>query len=173
LWGAAYGVQVGAEEPPSKLFDNASELTTAGLSLNLICQQYPDPKLRALLRRARVRLLFLDPDGESIKRRNMEEDHDEEHLSAWTRSNISVIRRLRDDLGPDADKLEMRTYDETIRFNLMFIDNRICVMQTYLPAFRGLDSPAFVLERVDSDISGLYAVYDQIFTSLWEKSKPL
>lgn len=161
------------EIPTSKLFDRASEVAAAGLSLNLICQQYPDLKLRALLRRASVRLLFLDPDGEAVKRRNREEGHEDGHLSAWSRGNINIMSRLRDDLGADAGNLEMRMYDETIRFNLMFIDQRLCVMQTYLPALRGLDSPTFVMERTGNELSDLYAVYDQIFASLWETGKPL
>ncbi|MEV6890784.1 DUF5919 domain-containing protein [Kribbella sp. NPDC051137] len=161
------------EIPTPKLFDNASEVSAAGLSLNLICQQYPDLKLRALLRRASVRLLFLDPDGESIRRRNREEGHEEGHLSAWSRGNINIMSRLRDELGGAADKLELRMYDETIRFNLMFIDQKLCVMQTYLPALRGLDSPTFVMERTGSDSSDLYSVYDQIFASLWETGKTI
>jgi hypothetical protein len=159
------------EMPTPRLFDAASDLAAAGLSLNLICQQYPNLKLRALLRRASVRLLFLDPDGEAIERRNREEGHEEGHLSAWSRGNINIMRRLRDELG--ADKLELRMYDETIRFNLMFIDQQTCVMQTYLPGLRGLDSPTFVMERSDGKSSDLYSVYDQIFTSLWETSKIL
>ncbi|TDO67687.1 hypothetical protein EV651_103601 [Kribbella sp. VKM Ac-2571] len=161
------------EIPTPKLFDSASEVAAAGLSLNLICQQYPDLKLRALLRRASVRLLFLDPDGESIQRRNREEGHEEGHLSAWSRGNINIMSRLRDDLGEAADKLELRMYDETIRFNLMFIDQRLCVMQTYLPALRGLDSPTFVMERTGNESSDLYSVYHHIFASLWESGKTI
>jgi hypothetical protein len=64
-------------------------------------------------------------------------------------------------------------YDETIRFNLMFIDHTTCVMQTYLPSLRGLDSPTFVMKRSSENPPDLYSVYDQIFTSLWETSKIL
>ncbi len=64
-------------------------------------------------------------------------------------------------------------YDETIRFNLMFIDQKLCVMQTYLPGLRGLDFPTFVMERSGDESADLYSVYDQIFTSLWETSKIL
>jgi hypothetical protein len=59
--------------PPHRLFDEANSVDAAGLSLNVLCQQYPDRSLRALLARARLRLLFLDPDGDSIKRRTAEE----------------------------------------------------------------------------------------------------
>lgn len=162
------------EMPPTKLFDQAQTIDAVGLSLNLICQQYPDLKLRALLRRASVRLLFLDPDGESIQRRNREEGHEEGHLSAWSIGNINIMKRLREDLPPEAaERVELRMYDETIRFNLMFIDNQLGVMQTYLPALRGLDSPTFLMQRSGPDGADLYSVYSHVFTSLWERGKPL
>ena len=156
------------------LFDDATTIDAVGLSLNLICQQYPDLKLRALLRRASVRLLFLDPDGESIKRRNREEGHEEGHLSAWSNGNINIMKRLREDLAPEAAaRVQLRVYDETIRFNLMFIDNQLGVMQTYLPALRGLDSPTFMMQRSGPEGSDLYSVYSHVFTSIWERGKPL
>jgi hypothetical protein len=160
--------------PPTKLLDAAGSVDAVGLSLNLICQQYPDLKLRALLRRASVRLLFLDPDGDSIKRRNREEGHEEGHLSAWSTGNINIMRRLRDGLPPDAaERVQLRTYDETIRFNLMFIDDQLGIMQTYLPALRGLDSPTFMMQRTGQEETDLYSVYSHVFSSLWERGKPL
>jgi len=162
------------EMPPTSLFDDATTIDAVGLSLNLICQQYPDLKLRALLRRASVRLLFLDPDGESIKRRNREEGHEEGHLSAWSNGNINIMKRLREDLAPEAAaRVQLRVYDETIRFNLMFIDHQLGVMQTYLPALRGLDSPTFMMQRSGPEGSDLYSVYSQVFTSFWERGRPL
>lgn len=162
------------EMPSTKLFDTATSVDAMGLSLNLICQQYPDLKLRALLRRASVRLLFLDPDGDSVKRRNIEEGHEEGHLSALSAGNISIMRRLRDDLPPEAaERIELRMYDETIRFNLMFIDNQLGIMQTYLPALRGLDSPTFVMQPTGPEGTDLYSVYAHVFSSLWDRGKPL
>ncbi|QNE19695.1 hypothetical protein F1D05_19425 [Kribbella qitaiheensis] len=162
------------EMPSTKLFDTAMTVDAMGLSLNLICQQYPDLKLRALLRRASVRLLFLDPDGDSIKRRNIEEGHEDGHLSAWSIGNINIMRRLREDLPPEAaERLQLRMYDETIRFNLMFIDNELGIMQTYLPALRGLDSPTFMMRPTGPDGTDLYSVYAHVFSSLWERGKTL
>jgi hypothetical protein len=64
-------------------------------------------------------------------------------------------------------------YDETIRFNLMFTDNQLGVMQTYLPALRGLDSPTFMMQRSGPDGTDLYPVCSHVFTSLWERGEPL
>lgn len=48
----------------------------AGLSLNLICQQYADTQLAQLVHNgARLRLLFLDPAGSAIRQREEEEGH--------------------------------------------------------------------------------------------------
>ncbi|NIK54324.1 DUF5919 domain-containing protein [Kribbella shirazensis] len=161
------------EMPPAKLFDNAVELSAVGLSLNLLCQSYADVKLRELVRRAHLRLLFLDPDGESVKRRNREEGHEDGHLSAWSRGNLNLMCRIRDELADEAGNLELRMYDETLRFNLMFIDGRMCVMQTYLPALRGLDSPTFVMQPAAGGASDLYSVYWRIFSSFWERGTAL
>jgi hypothetical protein len=94
------------------------------------------------------RLLFLDPDGVSVKRRNREEGHEDGHLSSWSYGNFNIMKRLREDVDPGAaERVQLRMYDETIRFNLMFIDNQLGVMQTYLPALRGLDAPTFVMRQ--------------------------
>ena len=39
------------------------------------------------------------------------------------------------------------------------------------PATRGADSPTLVVEPGE-DGTGLFAVFDQVFESLWERSKP-
>lgn len=160
-------------EPPQRLFDGAMRLDAMGLSLNLLCQQYPDAKVRDLFMRARVRLLFLDPDGEAIKRRTAEESHEPGHLEHWTRANINVVRRIRDALVPTvADRVEFRTYDETVRFNVMLIDETVGVMQPYLPQARGVDSPTFVTRRTDAG-ADLFGVAEGIFEQTWDRGRPL
>lgn len=160
-------------QPPRRLFDDAMSLDAMGLSLNLLCQQYPDAKVRELFMRARVRLLFLDPDGDAIKRRTAEEKHEPGHLEHWTRANINVVRRIRDGLNPTvADRVEFRTYDETIRFNVMLIDETVGVMQPYLPQARGVDSPTFVMKRTGSG-ANLFSVAEGIFEQTWDRGSPL
>ncbi|MBC7276216.1 DUF5919 domain-containing protein [Nocardioides sp.] len=153
----------------SRLFDAATEVDGLGLSHNLLCQQYSDGDLADLLGRARVRLLFLDPDGEAIRVRNTEEGHAEGHLSEWTRVNLQVIAKHRASLSPDAaDRVQVRLYDETIRFQVMLIDGNLGIVQPYLPRGRGLDSPTFAMQHLIGAPS-LYSTYRQIFDDIWAR----
>lgn len=160
--------------PPHALLDHATKIQTVGLSLNLLCQQYPDQKLQDLLELGgRIQALFLEPDGKAIKAREKEEDLSPGHLTALTNLNMQVLQRLHAKLSPDAaNRLEIRTYDETVRFNILIIDNLTCVVQPYLPDIRGVDSPTFVLKQQDQQ-DGLYPIFERVFTTLWEKGKSL
>ena len=56
--------------------------------------------------------------------------------------NIQALRSVRAKLSPEArDNLRIRTYDETVRFNITLIDERTCIVQPYLPDARGVESP--------------------------------
>ncbi|WP_214109725.1 DUF5919 domain-containing protein [Acrocarpospora catenulata] len=164
-----------AAHPPSTLFDNASEINAAGLSLNVICQSYPDHQLRRLLESGtRIRCLFLDPTGDAIRAREAEENYTDQTLQSLTALNISILTRLRARLDEEsAARLEIRVYDETIRFNILIVDGTTCVVQPYLPAARGVDSPTLVMTHDESTEAGLFPVFAQVFTSLWERSTPV
>lgn len=161
------------ELPPHQLFDDAQRIRVAGLSLNLLCQNYPDRALRELLESGTtVEALFLDPAGEYIKQRDREEGHDPGLLATLTDINIQALRRTRDKLTPEArDNLHLRVYDETVRFNITVIDDRTCIVQPYLPDARGVESPTLVTEKQDD--SGLYDTFIQVFTSLWDRAKDI
>jgi hypothetical protein len=158
--------------PPYTIFDEAREIKAAGLSLNLICQQYPDQSLRRLVENGtEMQCLFLDPDGEAIKAREREEGYTEQQLIMLTRLNIGVLTRLRDRLPPEAgDRLSIGVYDETIRFGIVLVDGETCVMQPYLPQSRGVDSPTFVLRR-SREAPGLYDAFARIYAEMWERSR--
>lgn len=160
--------------PPHVLFDDAGDIRAAGLSLNLICQQYPDQRLDGLLAGGtELTCLFLDPGGEAIQAREREEGYTDHHLVTLTRLNIEVLLRLRDRLPPDArDRLTIGVYDETIRFGIVLIDDETCVAQPYLPHARGVDSPVLVLRKC-TETPGLYSTFERIYTELWERSRPL
>lgn len=157
---------------PISLFDRARRVRAAGLSLNLICQQIPDQYLRRWLSDGgELSCLFLDPDGEAIKAREAEEDHQPGSLSALTRLNIHTLGRCRDQLPAEAaGRLHLAVYDETIRLNLILSGDHTCVAQPYLPAARGVDSPTMLIRAA---AGGLFGVFEQVYEALAERSKPV
>jgi hypothetical protein len=158
--------------PPQQLFDGARQIRMVGLSLNLLCQQYPDRSLLALLRSGTVvECLFLDPAGEHIAAREREEGHPAGTLSTLTDINIRALRRCAGKLPDDArGNLRIRTYDEVPRFNITIVDDAKCVVQPYLPDARGVGSPTLVIDKQPNG-AGLFDTFAQVFASLWERGK--
>jgi hypothetical protein len=159
--------------PPRVIFGGARQIDAAGLSLNLVCQHYADRRLTELIESGCcLRCLFLDPDGGAVRAREREEGYGEGRLSSLTRMNMDILFNLRQSLSEDARALvEVATYDETLRFNLVLIDERIGIVQPYLHGRRGVDSPAFVLDRRRAE-GGLLPVFEQTFAWLWERRAP-
>jgi hypothetical protein len=159
------------ELPPHRLFDDAKHIRVAGLSLNLLCQNYPDRALRERIAAGtKVEALFLDPAGTYIKQRDQEEGHDPGLLATLTEVNLQALRRTRASLPVEArDNLRIRVYDETVRFNITIIDDTTCVVQPYLPGARGVESPTIVTEKQDDP--GLYDTFVQVFTSMRNRAK--
>lgn len=161
--------------PVHTLLDNASSIRACGLSLNLLCQQYADHSLRRLAGTGTaIQCLFLDPDGTAIADREREEGYAAGRLSDLTRLNILTLNeRVRGQLpASQRAQIEIATYDETLRFNIILIDGQVGVIQPYLPSSRGIDSPTFVLHRRWEN-QGLFPMFESIFSGLWARSKPL
>ena len=159
---------------PQVLFAGASQIRAAGLSLNIICQQMPDQELRRLLAGGtRLSCLFLDPEGEAMRCREREEAYPPGHLAGLTSLNIQIVARLRDQLpAPDRERVRLAVYDETIRFNIILVNDHTCVAQPYLPHARGIDSPTLLIRRGDAP-GGLYPVFEQVYDSLEERCRQL
>jgi len=117
--------------------------------------------------------LFLDPHGDAIRRREDEEDHHKHgHLSALTEVNIDALSRVRESLSASSrERLELGTYDETIRFNIIVVGGHLCVVQPYLPRARGVDSPTLLLRRRSSP--GTVHAFERVFNQLWERRQSL
>jgi Domain of unknown function (DUF5919) len=160
--------------PPRQLFDGAKQIRMAGLSLNLLCQHYPDRALTSLLEAGTtLDALFLDPDGEHIAHREREESYTPGTLTNLTKLNIDILRMIASRLTPDAAaNLRIRTYDETIRFNITIVDDSLCVVQPYLPDARGIDSPTLVMRR-DTNPTGLFDTFHHVFNALWDRARDL
>ncbi|MBP2479128.1 hypothetical protein JOF53_008000 [Crossiella equi] len=160
--------------PPDKLFAGAREICIAGLSNNMIAQHYSDVALLNMLNDGtEIKVLFLDPEGESIKAREAEESHSPGLLSMLTRINIQSILRLKTLVSQDSEgRLLVRTYDEPIRFNIIIVNQRTAVVQPYLPSSRGMDSPTMVIRRFEDfpNIPSLFKTFNAIFEQIWERS---
>ena len=158
---------------PGDLFGGALRIRAAGLSLNLICQSLAEQDLRQMVcGGTELRCLFLDPSGAAIKVREQEEGYTPGTLTHLTQLNIDILLRLRDRLPAEAgDRITLAVYDETIRFNLILVDDHTCVAQPYLPTARGVESPTFLVRHTGSD--GLYPVFEQVFDALTQRSTVL
>ncbi|WP_433499071.1 DUF5919 domain-containing protein [Sphaerimonospora sp. CA-214678] len=69
--------------------------------------------------------------------------------------------------------------DEPVPWNATHRDEKApgsegltCVVRPYLPAARGVGSPTLVIAD-DTAADGLFPVFDQVFTSIWERSTPV
>ncbi len=161
-----------ASMPPEELFDGAHTVQAAGLSLNVLCQQLADDRLRDLIERGTLfHCLFLAPGGEAIAVREREEHFPAGHLSTLTEVNIQLLAdRVRSNLSAEAQqRLTIATYDEIVRFNITMVDRRVGVIQPYLPSHRGVESPTFVVRRQEGR-PGLFPLFDGIFDKLAERS---
>ncbi|SMD25694.1 DUF5919 domain-containing protein [Lentzea albidocapillata] len=157
---------------PRTLFDGAKQISMAGLSLNMLCQQYSDRSLLDAIEGGTViRALFLDPSGIYSTFREREEGLPEGHLSTLTRLNIEALRRVGSKASPSAEgSLDIRVYDEPIRYNITIVNQSKCVVQPYLPDARGVESPTLVIEK-DETMPGLYTTFAQVFESMWDRAR--
>ncbi len=157
---------------PRTLFDGAKQISMAGLSLNMLCQQYSDKSLLDAIEDGTViRALFLDPNGAYSTAREREEGLPAGHLSTLTRLNIEALRRVGSKASPNAKgSLGIRVYDEPIRYNITIVDQCKCVVQPYLPDARGVESPTLVIEK-DETMPGLYTTFAQVFESMWDRAR--
>ncbi|WBB63664.1 DUF5919 domain-containing protein [Streptomyces sp. WMMC500] len=161
-----------SEVPLYEMIERASLVRASGLSLNLLTQHYPDAQMRRLIESGtRFQMLFLDPDSEAMKVREREEGYAAGFLAGLTRINLKIAtERVRSLLETEKrNRVEIGLSDETLRFNITLIDDTTGVIQPYLPQARGVDSPTFLVERRTHD-GELFHVFEQIFTSLWERA---
>jgi hypothetical protein len=94
-------------------------------------------------------------------------------LSGLNSLNIQVMARHRDRLPTEVrDRMQLRVYDETVRFNIVLVDEQVCVVQPYLPQARGVDSPTLLIRR-QSASGGLYPIFEQVYEAIAERSREI
>jgi hypothetical protein len=161
-----------AAVPLLRTIAGAANVDAMGLSLNGICQGISDVTLAELIENGlTLRCLFLDPDGAGTQSREEEEGFPRQHLADITRANIHAMERTRGRLSSEAEsRLQLRTYDEPIRFNITLVDEERALVQLYLHRSRGLDSPTFLIEAREDEPHGLFPVFEQSFNEMWKSA---
>lgn len=173
---AVYGTRAEAasREPLLRVIAGAEHVDAMGLSLNGIAQTISGITLAELIEGGlTLRALLLNPDGRATRDREAEESMPEGHLAEITRTNLGALNRIRGSLTNEAKgRLQLRTYDDTLRFNLLIADGRRCLVQCYLPRTRGVDSPTLVIDHRDDQPHGLFPVFLDLFATTWERAEP-
>ncbi|MGW5385613.1 DUF5919 domain-containing protein [Nocardia sp. NPDC003963] len=159
--------------PPQQLFESATTVDMIGISLNMLCQQYPEREIARLLESgSTIRCLFLDPEGEETRRRESEEGQVPGALAGLTTLNMGVLQRINEASdGVVPGTVRIRTYDQTARFNIVIVDSALCVVQPYLPFVRGLESPTFVVRRTED--AGVFDTFAGVFDGIWVRGKEM
>ena len=68
------------------------------------------------------------------------------------------------------ERLAGEAGDQVVLDRVLMVDDKIGVIQPYLPQARGVDSPTLLIERRDDGV-GLFPVFVQVFDALWGRSK--
>ena len=165
-------VEVIRAYPPAEILADAAHVRVMGLSLNQIVQSVSDRQLRTAVGRGTdLQCLFLEPYGRYISDRESEEGHIAGTLSQLTATNIDTLKRSRRHLPADtAHRLQLRTYNAPLRFNIIIIDESLAIVQFYLPAARGTESPALVL-RPTATPPDLFSEFTTVFNDAWATAK--
>ena len=144
-----------------------------GLSLNQIVQSVSDRQLRTAVGRGTdLQCLFLEPKGCYISDRESEEGHIAGTLSQLTATNIDTLKRSRRHLPADtAHRLQLRTYNAPLRFNIIIIDELLAIVQFYLPAARGTESPSRSVPRPTATPPDLFSEFTTVFNDAWATAK--
>ncbi|MEV6109472.1 SAV2148 family HEPN domain-containing protein [Streptomyces sp. NPDC051940] len=184
-------VRLQRQLPVEDLFGAARKIDAVGVSLNLLVQNYSGRRLVRLVESGcRVRLLFLNPAGSAVRRRERELGLKKGELSRSVELNIQYMRRVRARLrlpvahDPGAG-FEIRVFDDTPRFTAYLVDgdgtNGVGVVQTYLRRTRAMETPALVLRSARRELvhgegggePGLFETYREEFEATWGDSRPV
>ncbi|WP_129843065.1 SAV2148 family HEPN domain-containing protein [Streptomyces sp. RFCAC02] len=179
-------VRLQRQLPAEDLFGGARRLEAVGTGLGLLVQNYPGRRLLRLAESGcRVRLLFLNPAGGAMRRRERELGMKRGELGRLVETNILQVRRVRARVR-DPEAFEIRVFDDTPRFSAYFVDadgpGGVAVVQSYLRRSRGMETPALVLRRAGRSVirreepavdgePTLFETYREEFEWMWEDSR--
>lgn len=154
-----------------RLFSQATQIKAMGISLSEISLNWGRNNFIQLIKDspAQVMLLFLEPNGEATKKREIDESLPIGTISQVTQTSLNLVGQIVQELG-NKGKLLYRLYDKTPYINMYIIDNKIIILQHYLSGLRGQEAPVFII-RDDGNETGLFSVYNLLFKKTWEEAK--
>ena len=155
-----------------RVFSQAKEIKALGISLNSILLNWGTNDLIQLLQNSdtTIMLLFLDPESESTKMREMDESLIAGTIAQVTKTNLNLIKKVNRELENSSNKIAYRLYDKAPYINMYIIDNKLIILQHYLSGLRGQDAPVFVIKD-EGNTTGLFNIYNTLFRKTWEEAR--
>ena len=137
-----------------------SELTGMGMVLTKILSE--GTKFR--------HTLLSDPTGEGRRIREIEETGCEDgHIVKSVSQAIENMRILREFSKETPEQIRIRYYQEVPRASIIFFDDRCALIQFYLGAKRGKETPAFLVRNEPGD--RIFGFYKRIFEEMWGRAE--
>lgn len=120
--------------------------------------------------RARIRVLFLNPDGKRVAERELDEGFDVGWLSNQIRAHVrffdGAIKSIWENHPPMKGLIERRFYDLYPSANMILLDRKVCFLQPYLYRLRGRATPTLLfLESNVELVKTFQDEFDRIWTS--------
>jgi transcriptional regulator with XRE-family HTH domain len=112
----------------------------------------------------RIRLVFGDPEGDSVALRGKEEQLGDGTLAARIRNALASYRPL---VGVDG--VEMRFHNTTLYNSIFRFDDEM-IINTHVYGFQGAHAPSLHLRRLSA--GDLFETYSESFESVWNLAKP-
>jgi transcriptional regulator with XRE-family HTH domain len=113
---------------------------------------------------AKIRLIFGDPEGESVALRGDEEQLGDGTLAARIRNALAFYRPL---IGVDG--VEMRFHNTTLYNSIFRFDDEM-IINTHVYGFQGAHAPSLHLRRLSA--GDLFETYSESFEAVWNLAKP-
>ncbi|MFE0022293.1 DUF5919 domain-containing protein [Amycolatopsis sp. NPDC059021] len=113
---------------------------------------------------AHIRLLFGDPEGDSVALRGEEEQLGDGTLPARIRNALASYRPL---IGVDG--VEMRFHNTTLYNSIFRFDDEM-IINTHVYGIQGAHAPSLHLRRLSA--GDLFETYSESFESVWNLAKP-
>lgn len=113
---------------------------------------------------AKIRLIFGDPEGESVALRGDEEQLGDGTLAARIRNALAFYRPLIGVAG-----VEMRFHNTTLYNSIFRFDDEM-IINTHVYGFQGAHAPSLHLRRLSA--GDLFETYSESFEAVWNPAKP-